>query len=226
MKIWAYGSSPRSESRYARKWIKNVNGASRLRKFWIFFGAIQMISCRDWWLWTKPAYITVTRRQSNNQWSRGIAAHPSPKKFRVQKSAGKVLALIFSFVIKTASSSLIIFQRAKLSTWSINPLYWCNRRTFKGETPREGHQRGLVLAQQCPGSPGTCSPEETGLPGLPVSWSPILFSGSGPVRLPPFPGLKKKIEMSPFFVRRGGHCCRGDLVGWTRFWIFWVACRN
>ena len=32
----------------------------------IFFGAIQMMSCRDWWLWTKPGYITMTRRQSNN----------------------------------------------------------------------------------------------------------------------------------------------------------------
>jgi len=37
----------------------------------------------------------MTRRQSNNQWSGGIAAHPTPKKFRVQKSAGKVLASIF-----------------------------------------------------------------------------------------------------------------------------------
>jgi len=24
----------------------------------------------------------------------------------------------------------------------------------------------IVLARQCPGSPGTCNPEETGLPGL------------------------------------------------------------
>jgi len=31
-----------------------------------------------------------------------------------------------------------------------------------------------------------------------------------------FPGLKK-ILMSPFFARRGGHCCRGDLVGQTTF---------
>jgi hypothetical protein len=28
------------------------------------------------------------------------------------------------------------------------------------------------------------------------------------------PGLKK-FEMSPFFFRRGGHCCRKDLVGRT-----------
>ena len=37
----------------------------------------------------------MTRRQSNNQWSGGIAAHPARKKFRVQKSAGKVLTSIF-----------------------------------------------------------------------------------------------------------------------------------
>jgi len=37
----------------------------------------------------------MTRRQSNNQWSGGIAAHPArPKTFRVQNSAEKVLASI------------------------------------------------------------------------------------------------------------------------------------
>jgi len=37
----------------------------------------------------------MTRSQSNNQWSGGIAAHSAPQKFRVQKSAGKFLASIF-----------------------------------------------------------------------------------------------------------------------------------
>jgi len=32
-----------------------------------------------------------------------------------------------------------------------------------------------------------------------------------------FPGLKNTIKMSPFFVRRGGHCSRGDPVGRTAF---------
>jgi hypothetical protein len=31
---------------------------------------------------------------------------------------------------------------------------------------------------------------------------------------------EKKIERSPFFVRRRGHCCLGDLVGRRNFWIF------
>jgi len=37
----------------------------------------------------------MTQIQSNNQWSGGIAAHPNPKKFRVKKSGGKLLASIF-----------------------------------------------------------------------------------------------------------------------------------
>ena len=43
-----------------------------------FSYAIQMSSCRNWWPWTKPRYITMTRRQNNNQWSGGIQAHPAP----------------------------------------------------------------------------------------------------------------------------------------------------
>ena len=90
---------------------------------------------------------------------------------------------------------------------------------FEGKTPREGHQRGLVLARQCSSSPATCNSEETGLPGLPIFESPNLFSGSGPVGLPPVPWTEKKLKVRHFF-RRGGHCCRGNLVGWTNFWIF------
>ena len=53
-----------------------------------------MISCCDWWPWTKPDYITMTRRQSNNQWSGGIVVHPV-QKFRVQNSSEKFLPSTF-----------------------------------------------------------------------------------------------------------------------------------
>jgi len=62
----------------------------------------------------------------------------------------------------------------------------------EGKMPREVHQSGFVLARQCPSSPGTCNPEETGLPGLPMSLSPTLFSGFDPFGIPPVPGLKKQ----------------------------------
>jgi hypothetical protein len=77
-------------------------------------------------------------------------------------------------------------------------------------------RRGLVLAQQCPGSLGTCNPEETGLPELPVSWSPTLFSRFGLIGLPPIPWIEKTIERLPFFVWHGGHCCLQKLEQWAK----------
>jgi len=108
-------------------------------QFWNFFGAIQMISCRDWWPWTKPDYITMTQRQSKNQWSGGIAPHPTSKNSECKNPLEKFSPRLFG--IKTTSSSLIIFQRAKLSTRSINYLCWCKWRTFwrknaAGRSPR------------------------------------------------------------------------------------------
>ena len=128
MKIWTNGSSPRSGSRSVWTRIINVNSAFRLNKFWNSFGAIQIIFCRDWLPWAKPGYITMTRRQSNNQWSGGIGAHPAPKNSECKNPLEKFLPRFFG--IKTASSSLIFFQRAKLSTQSIIHLCWCNWRTF------------------------------------------------------------------------------------------------
>ena len=61
-------------------------------------------------------------------------------------------------------------------------------------TPREGNQGGLVLAQS-PGSPGTCNPEETGLPVLPVFSSSSPFSGSDPVGLPSVLWTEKKKQL-------------------------------
>ena len=176
-----------------------------------------MISCRDWWPWTKPGYITMTRRQSINQWSGGIEAHHAQK--------------IPSAKIRWKSSRFYFLGSRR------HPPHWLSSKgsnyqrgvllisagAIEGhfeEALREGHQGGLVLARQCPGSPGTCNPKETGLHGLPMSLSPTLFSGSGPVTLPPVPWTEKTIERSPFLLWRGGHCCRGDLVGRKIFWSF------
>jgi len=61
------------------------------------------------------------KKQQSMEWQHGGSAHT--KKVCVQKSAVKVLALIFW---KQDSILLIIFQSAKLSTWSITHLCWCN----------------------------------------------------------------------------------------------------
>jgi len=104
-----------------------------------FFGTIQMISCRDWWPCTKAGYFSMTRRQSNNQWSGGIAANPTPKNSELKNPLENFSPRFVG--IKMASSSLIIFQRAKLSMRSFTYLCWCKWRTFwrknaAGRSPR------------------------------------------------------------------------------------------
>jgi len=80
----------------------------------------RLVTMDETWLYH---YDPETKQQSM-EWRHSDS--PRPKKFRVQKSTGKVLALIRFFGIKTASSSLIIFQMAKLSTRSITHLCRCN----------------------------------------------------------------------------------------------------
>jgi len=180
---------------------------------------------RDWWPWTKPGYITMTRRKDNNQWSGGIAAHPAPKYSECKNPLEKFSPQFFG--IKTASSSMIIFQRTTLTTQSITHLCWCKWRPFwrKNTAGWEGHQGGLVLAWQCPGSPGACNPEETGLPGLPMTWSLTLFSGSGPVRLLPVSWTKKQLK--------GCHFLSDMVIAAVENWLdgqlsefFLVACKS
>jgi len=150
--------------------IKNVNGASSLSNFWNFFGTIQMISCRvrlvtmdETWLYH---YDPETKQQSMEWWHSGS---PRSKKFRVQKSAVKILALIFW----DQDGILLTDYLPKGQT--INAGYYSSllmqlKDILKEKRmPWEGHQGGIDLAHQWHGSPGTCNPEETGLPELPMS---------------------------------------------------------
>jgi len=91
---------------------------------------------------------------------------PRPKKFRVQKSAGRVLASIFW----DQDSILLIDYHPKSQTINAENCssLLVQLKDILKETrrPREGHKGGLVLARQCRGSPGTCNPEETGYLGF------------------------------------------------------------
>ena len=110
-------------------------------------------------------YDPETKQQSM-EWQH--SSSPCPKKFQVQKFAGKVLASIFW----DQDGILLIDYLPKGQT--INADYYLSllvqlKDILKEKRwPREGHQGGVVLAKW-PGSPGTCNPEETGLPGLPMS---------------------------------------------------------
>jgi len=190
MKIWTCGSSPRSGSPNAWTRIKNVNWASRLSNFWNFFRRdpndflSRLVTMEETWLYH---YDPDTKQQSME---RRHSSSPRPKNSKCK-------------------NPLEIFSPRFLgSRW--HPPHWLSSKEpnyqrgvlltsagaieghFEGKTPREVHQGDLVLVRQCPGSPGACKPKETGLPGLPFSWSLTLFSGSGPVGLPPVPWAEKK----------------------------------
>jgi len=132
----------------------------------------------------------MIRRQSNNQWSGGIEAHPAPKEFRVQKSAGKVLASSFW----GQDGILLIGYHPKGQTIDAEAI----EGHFEGKTLRESHQGGLVLERQCSGSSGTFNPEETGLPVLQFldhsPYSPDLALSDYHL----FPGLKKQLKSRHF----------------------------
>ena len=96
------------------------------------------------------------------------------------------------FGIKTASSTLLNFQRAKLSTRSFTHFCWCNWRTFWRKNAVEmspSWSRSCTTMSQLTRH---LQPEKISLLGHPMSWSPTLFSGSGPVGLPPAPWTEKK----------------------------------
>jgi len=141
MKIWIYGSSPRSGSRNAWRRIKNVNGASRLSKFWNFFlrdpndFLSRLVTMDETWL----CHYDPETKQQSMEWRHSGSPRPAPKNSEWKNPMEKFSPQFFG--IKTASSSLITFQRAKLSTRSIAHLCWCNWRTFwrqkaAGRSPR------------------------------------------------------------------------------------------
>jgi len=188
--------------------------------FGIFsLGAIQIISCRAWLVIMDETWLynyDPEAKQQSIKWRQSGSHHP--KKSRVQKSAGNVLASIFW--IKTASSSLIIFQRDKLSTRSITHLCWW-KKSAAGRSPSWS-----CSCTTMPRLTGHLQPTRN----WPTSASSVLITHPilriWPRRTTTCSLYWKTIERLPFFVRRNGHCCRGDLVGRTTFWFFffeWLA---
>jgi len=224
MKIWTCGSSPRSGSRNAWTRIKNVNGASRLSNFWNFFCAILMISCQaqlvtidETWLYH---YDPETKQQSMEWQHSGSLC---PKNSECRNSLQKFSPRFWG----DQEGILLIDYLPKGQT--INAEYYSSllvqlKDILKGKRRGKDTKGVLFLHDNAPAHRTLATQNKLASLG-PVSWSPTLFSGSVPIGLPPVPWTEKTMERSPFFVRRGGHCCRGDLVGWTTFWILfeWLA---
>jgi len=139
------------------KWVPKCPKADQKRqrcqspeKLLKFFSARskRFLVGRDWWPWTKPGYITMTRRQNNNQWSGCIAAQPAPKNSECKNPLENFSPRFFG--IKTASFSLIIFQRAKLSPRSNTHLCWCKWMIFWKKNAARRSPRGSCSCTTMP----------------------------------------------------------------------------
>jgi len=171
-----------------------------------------MISCRNWWPWRKPGYITMTRRQSNNQWSGGKAAQPAPK---------------------IPSASILLRSRRHPPVdyhpkgQTMNAEYYSSLLVQLKDILKEKRE-GMSPRRSCS---CTTMPRLTGHLYPRRNWPTWASSNliTHPIlRIWPRRTTTcsldwKKIERSPFFSRRGAHCCRGDLVGRTTFWISFLS---
>ena len=168
----------------------------------------------------------MTRRQNNNQWSGDVTAHTAPKNSESKNPVEKSSPQFFG---GDQDGILLIDYLPKGQT--INSEYYSSllvqlKDIFKEKCRGKFTKMVLFFSRQCPGSSGTCNPEETGLPGLPVSWSPTLFSGSCPVRLSPVPWTEKNNWKVAIFrpMRRSLLPWR---PGWTdNFLIFFIGLQS
>ena len=219
MKIWTCGSSLWSGSQNAWRRIKNVKGANLLEQLLEFFRhdrndfLSRLVTMDETWLYHWPG------DKATINGSGGIAAHPIPKNSECKNPLEKFSPQFFG--IKMASSSLIIFQRAKLSMWSITYLCWCSWRTFWRNNAAGRSPRVSCSCTTMPRLTGHLQPTRNWrtwasnvLNTHPILWIWPCWTTTCSLNW-------KTIERSSFFIRCGCHCCRGDLLN-----FIWVACKS
>ena len=121
----------------------------------------RLVTMNETWLYR---YHPETKQQSV-EWRH--SGSPHPRTFRVQKSAGKVLAPIFW----DQDGILLINYLPKGQ--NINVEFYSSLLVHLSDILKE-KRRGKITKKASflhdnAGSPGTCKPEETGLPGFPMS---------------------------------------------------------
>jgi len=169
-----------------------------------------LVTTDETWLYH---YDPKTKQQSM-EWQR--SSSPCPKKFRVQKSAGKVIASIFW----DQDGIVLIDYLPKGHT--INVEYYSSLLVqLKDILKKKCHGKitkgVLFLHDSAPAHQALATHKKLAYVGFHCLDHPPYSLDLAPSDYHLFPGLKKTIARSPFFVRRRGHCCCRDLVGQTAF---------
>ena len=131
------------------------------------------------------------------------------------------------FWIKTASFSLIVFQRAELSTRSITNICWCNWRTFwRNSANGKVTNVVLFLYDNAPAHRTLTTLKKPAYMGFQCLRHPPCSPELAPSDYHVFPGLKKKLKGRHF-------SSEAEVVVPAETWLdgrlsdfFWVACRS
>jgi len=205
------------------KWVPKCLNADQKRQrcqssehIWNFFRSdpndflSRLMTMGETWLYH---YDRETKLQPM-EWRHNGSPHP--KKFRVQKSAGKVLASLFG----DQDGILLVDHLPKDQTISVEfysylLVQW---KDILKEKRRGKITKGVLFLHDNSPAHRTLATQKK-----------LVYLGFHYLDRPPYspdlglsdchlsPGLKRKIESSPFFVRSRCHCCRGELVGRTKF---------
>ena len=141
---------------------------------------------------------------------------PRPQKFQMQKSAGKVLASIFW----DQHGILLIDYLPNGQTINVeysSTLLMQLKDILKEECRRKCNKGVLFLHSNAPTHWALATQKKLAYLGFQCLDHPLYSPDLAPSDYHLFSGLKKNNLKIPFFVRRGGHCSRGDLVGRTTF---------
>jgi hypothetical protein len=149
------------------------------------------------------------RDKSTIKRSGGLAVHLAPKNYECRNLLEKFSLRLFG--IKTASSTLIIFETGKLSTRCITHLRQCNLRTFWWKR-RGNFTNGVLCLHNAPGHRELATQKKLACLGFQCFDNPPYSPDLAPSDYRVFSGLKKQLKSH--------HCCRGVLVGLTTIWIF------
>jgi len=161
----------------------------------------------------------MTRRQSNNHWSGGIAAHPAP-----QNSEWKNPLEKFSLRFFWDQDGILLINYLSKGQ-PIKAKYYLSllvrlKDIFKKKRRGNVTKRVLFVHDNAPGRRALATQKKLAYLGFHcldhLPYSPYL----APSDYHLFPGLKKQLKGRHFFFRREGQSCREDLVGRTIFCIF------
>jgi len=140
-------------------------------------------------------YDPETKQQSV-EWRH--SGSPRPKKFRVRKYAGRVLASICSGGSRRNPPHWLSSKRPNYQRGVLLISAAAIEGHFEAKTPHEGLQGGLVLSQQCPAHRALTTQKSQAHLGFQCLDHPPYSPDLAPSVCHLFPGLKKQLESRHF----------------------------